>query len=261
MSLYINNGSKEPTDIYYQNKIVNSVFYNNKLVWGEDLDIDDWQEIIKTIQDKKNGIIDKWPSGYYVGKIFTIALNGTTDYWNNNFIKIRIIEVKDTSLVFCLHTPNKSITYYDANDLYNFKGYINSNPRRVCLELEDLLPFKDYLIKKTFSTKVYTVLEVNNNEVSNSTSVSQEISDGVFLPVWTETEKTAGTSRVPTYDFYHDDLGEPNTVYFWLRGGGYFSSTYYGGLIYYALYGRSALYGRMYDFTEKNYLIPLFEIG
>lgn len=260
MSLYINNGSKEPTDIYYQNKIVNSVFFNNKLVWGEDLDIDDWQEIVNVVEDKKNGVITEWPTGYYEGKVFTILLDGTTDYWDQQFINIRIIKLNDTSLVFSVYEPSGYLTYYDINDLYNFKGYKNSNPRLKCLELESLLPFKNYLKKKTFTTTVYTVLEVADGEITNSTETTEEISDGVFLPTWVETQLTSGSSNVPDYDFYYSDLGNP-TSKFWLRGGDYFSTINYGGLIYYTMYGNSSQYSRLSSFNDTYRMMPLFEIG
>ena len=258
MSLYVNNASNEPSSIYYNGNELNTVYFNGNLVW-EKVVGDDWQALINTVEQKANGAITEWPNTYYVGKELNFELEESNDFWGN-YITAKIIKQNDKSLVFAIY-PKKYFTFYDADNLTSYIGYKNSNPDRLCCELEELLPFKDNLVGKSFNVSSYTVNKAENNLITDYTNNgSIELTRKVFIPTFFEIYN-ATNARNAEYYFWDDDMMGNPSYRFGVRAGSWGTDLTDPSKAQYTNYGVSTISSTQDDFTDTSRMVALFEIG
>lgn len=255
MSLYVNNAANEPLSVYFNEQDVECVYFNDSLVWEKPPEYTDWQEVLDVISQKANGTISKWP--YKLGDKMVFELNSVNDFWGG-YIKVSIAKLNEDSIVFAAHSM-KSTTYYDASDLINFKGYINSNPRLKCDELYDILPFKNRLVANDITALQIQVDGVSGSSITAQTNISTDtLTDYVFCPTYGELYNATNSKNATYYVYNYDLMGNPSN-YLWLRYSMFWGEDYYEGQ--YTSYGVAFIGDGISNFDTTHKVVALFEIG
>lgn len=261
MSMYVNLANNEPLTSYFNEEDVRCIYFNGEFVWGEK---EPWnyQQLLDTIEKKKNGEISKWPSEYDVGNKFVVELNNTSEYWGDS-VEIMVSKHKANSLVFSV--LGNSCYWFDPNNIANYKGWFNCLPREHCQELYELLPFKDNLVAHTIP-KLSTISSCGGyNSTNKALNISMgntkyDVVDYVVVPAQ---EEYLGQSQMADDEVYNiltdrslwirpkdkDSRGDNLQVYH-LRNYSYNS---YRDLVLSGTYG---------NFTTKRFKFEgFFEIG